>query len=241
MKKIISLLAVTALAIACVVVPAKNVSAATDGYVLTQQARDLVSQAQRERDDAQRNLDNARRRVDELRNSGISGGQLSDAYDDLDKCYRKLDTKEDKLNKARRVMDFVNTRSDSEIFLASMQEKFRNQASLGPMQDKIQGAKSIISAQTTQIQVIQQAIQSQTALAQVNPAIFAQVNELNQAYQVELAQLKQEQEELAHLQAEYDAFAATMPLPTMQDNMRLAEIRRDFESCCRDFDAACAE
>ena len=122
-----------------------------------------------------------------------------------------------------------------------MQEKFRNQASLKPMQDEITGAKAIAAAQLTQIQIIQNAIQSQTALAQTNPAIFAQVQELNKAYQVELAQYQQEQLIIVQLQKKYDQFAATMPLPTAADNMRLAAIRADFAYACKQFDAACAE
>lgn len=241
MKKVLALVLGFAMMAAVVVVPAKETKAATDGYVLKQQAQDLYNQALRERDDARRDRDNAKNRVDDLRRSGISGDQLNDALNRLDECYRAVDRKEDKVSRAGYVVDFVNSRNESEIFLASMQEKFRNQAALKPMQDKIDGAKAIISAQTTQIQVIQQAIQSQTALAQVNPAIFAQVQELNGSYQQELAQLKAEQEELAHLQAEYNAFAATMPMPTAADNMRLSEIRYDFQRCCSEFDAACAE
>lgn len=238
-RKLISTLVVMTLAAACVIIPAKSVSASTDGYVLTQQARDLVNQAEQEKYDAQKDVDYARRRVNELRDSGISGDQLNDAYKRLDECYDRLGRKEQKVDKARYVLNFVNSRSDSEIFLAGMQEKFRNQASLRPMQDKIDGAKAIISAQTTQIQIIQQAIQSQTALAQVNPAIFAQVNELNASYQQELAQLQQQQAALAALQKQYADYAATMPMPTASDNMRLSEIRTDFISACREFDAAC--
>ena len=240
MKKILIALAGIAMAAALVVIPSKTAKAGTD-YVLTAQAQDLYYQACRELEDAKRDRDNAQNRVDELRRSGISGDQLNNAINELNSKSEYLNKKYDKVDRARHVLDFVNTRTDSEIFLASMQEKFRNQASLKPMQDRIDGAKAIAQAQLTQIQVIQDAIRSQTALAQVNPAIFAQVQELNQAYQVELAQYQKEQEEISHLQAQYDAFAATMPLPTAADNMRLAEIRRDFEYCCREFDAAVAE
>ena len=238
MKKIITVLAGACLAAALMVVPAKSVKAATDGYVLTQQAQDLYNQAKYERDDAERDVDRAKDRINYLKDRGVSGDELNRAYDDLNDAYSRRDRKYAKVDRARKVLDFVSTRSDSEIFLASMQEKFKNQASLRPMQDKIDGAKAIVSAQTTQIQIIQDAIKSQTALAQVNPAIFAQVQELNAAYQQELAQLQAEQQEVAHLQQEYAAFAATMPLPTAADNMRLSEIRADFAGCCNDFDAA---
>lgn len=241
MKKALALLLGFAMMATVVVIPAKETKAATDGYVLRQQAQDLYNQALRERDYARRDKDNAKDRVNDLRNRGISGDQLNDALRKLDECYRAVDRKEDKVSRAGYVLDFVNSRNESEIFLAGMQEKFKNQASLKPMQDKIDGANAIISAQTSQIKIIQDAIKSQTALAQVNPAIFAQVQELNNAYQQELAQLKAEQEEVVHLQAEYNAFASTMPMPTAADYMRLSEIRYDFQSCCREFDAACAE
>lgn len=241
MKRIIAGLLGLAMAAALVIAPAKDVKAATDGYVLNQQANDLLNQAKQERDSAQRDVDNAKDKVNYLKDRGITGDELNSAYDKLDDAYSRLRKKEDKVSRAYRVVDFVNSRSESEIFLASMQEKFRNQASLKPMQDRIDGAKAIVSAQQTQIQIIQQAIQSQTALAQVNPAIFAQVNELNASYQQELAQLQAEQQEVAHLQAQYNEFAATMPMPTAADNMRLSEIRADFASCCSEFDAACAE
>ena len=241
MKKIIVSLLGIALAVAMTVAPSVDVKAATDGYVLTDQARDLLSKAQYERDDAQRDVDRARDKIDDLRRHGASSSDIDNAYDRLDECRRRLDRKQDKVSKARSVLDFVNSRSQSEIFLASMQEKFRNEASLAPMQDRIQGAKSILSAQLTQINVIQQAIQSQTSLAQTNPAIFAQVQELNNAYQQELAQYNAQQQELAHLEKEYADFAATMPLPTMEDKMKLSEIRYDFQACCREFDEACAE
>lgn len=243
MKKLVSILACVAMAAAFIIVPAKDVkaNATSDGYVLTQQAEELVYYAQRERDDAQRSVDYSRRKVDDLRNSGASSDQINAAYDELNRAYATLDRKNDKVSKARNVLNFVNTRSSSEIFLASMQEKFRNEATLYPMQEKIQGAKSILQAQQTQLQVIQQAINSQTALAQTNPALMAQVNELNVAYQQELAQYQQEQLVLAELQKQYDTFAATMPLPTAADRMKLAEIRSDFIYACKDFDAACAE
>lgn len=240
MRKALLALAGIAVAAVCVVFSAREAKAGTD-YVLTAQAEDLYYQANRELDEARRNRDSAQNRVDELRRCGITGEELDKAVRELNDRNYRLDRKYDKVDRARYVLDFVRTRNDSEIFLAGMQEKFRNQASLKPMQDKIDGAKAIAQAQLTQIQVIQDAIRSQTALAQINPAIFAQVNELNQAYQVELAQYQKEQEEIAHLQAQYDAFAATMPMPTAADNMRLAEIRKDFEYCCREFDAAAAE
>ena len=241
MKKIISSVVVVALAALVVIVPAKNVNAATDGYVLTSQAEDLYSQAKRERDDAERDVDYARRRLNDLKDRGASSDKIDDAYKELDRCYSRLDRKKDKVNRAGYVLDFVRSRSESEIFLAGMQEKFRNEASLKPMQDRIQGAKDVVSAQTTQIQLIQQAIQSQTALAQVNPAIFAQVQELDATYQREVAQLQTQQQEVAHLQAQYDSFAATMPMPTASDKMKLAEIRSDFQHCCYEFDEACKE
>lgn len=239
MKKLSLLLAGALLAATLVVSGDTSVEAAD--YVLTSQAQDLYNSAQNELNQAYRDKDNAQRRVDELRNCGISGYQLDDAVNNLNNCYNNIGRKEDKVRRARYVLDFVNSRTDSEIFLAGMQEKFKNQASLGPMKDRIDGAKSIISAQTTQIQVIQDAIKSQTALAQVNPAIFSQVQELNASYQQELAQLQAQQQELEHLQKQYNDFAATMPMPTMEDNMRLSEIRSDFSNCCREFDAACAE
>ncbi len=241
MKKTIAFILGIAMAVALVAAPAKEVKAATDGYVLVQQANDLLNQAKQERDSAQRDVDYARDKVNRLKDRGVSGEELNNAYNDLDNCYSRLRRKEDKVSRAYRVVDFVNSRSESEIFLASMQEKFRNEASLKPMQDRINGANDIISAQKTQIQVIQQAIQSQTALAQVNPAIFAQVQELNNAYQQELLQLQAQQQELEHLQKEYADFAATMPMPTPADKMRLSEIRADFADCCREFDAACDE
>lgn len=241
MKKVIASLLGLALAVSVIVIPAKETKAATDGYVLKQQAQDLYNSAKSELESAKKDKEYAQDRVNELRRSGISGDQLNRALDDLDRAYRKVGQKEDKLSRAKYVIDFVNSRTDSEIFLAKMQEKFRNQATLKPMQDKIDGAKAVIAAQTTQIQIIQQAIQSQTALAQVNPQIFAQIQELNASYQQELAQLQAEQQELAHLQEQYNAFASTMPMPTAADSMRLAEIRAEFATCCREFDAACAE
>ena len=241
MKKLVTILAGVAMAAALVVAPAKEAKAASNDYILTYQAQDLYNQANSELNDANNAASRARDRVDELRRRGASGDELDRAYKDLDECYRVVGRKEDKVNRARYVIDFVNSRSQSEIFLAGMQEKFRNQASLKPMQDKIDGAKAIAQAQLTQIQVIQQAIQSQTALAQTNPAIFEQVNQLNASYQQELAQYQAEQQEIAHLQDEYNKFAATMPMPTMEDNYKLFEIRKDFEYCCSQFDAAVNE
>jgi len=239
MKKIISLITVVAMAAAVVLIPTKEVKASD--YVLTSQAQDLYYRAQSELSSAQRDRDYAQSRVDSLRNSGISGAELDSAINELYSRNDIVNKKIDKVNKARYVLDFVNTRSDSEIFLAQMQEKFRNQASLKPMQDKIDGAKAIAAAQLTQINIIQDAIRSQTELAKTNPAILAQVNELNAAYQVELAQYQAELEAISQLQAQYDAFAKTMPMPTAADNMRLAEIRTDFRYACSQFDAACAE
>lgn len=239
MKKIVSMLLTAALTAAVIFVPAKEVKASD--YVLTYQAQDLYSLSQRELADAQRDRDYAQRRVDELRNSGISGEQLDSALNDLYAKNDVVNRKTDKVNRARYVLDFVNTRSDSEVFLAGMQEKFKNQASLKPMQDKIVGAKALAAAQLTQIKIIQDAIKSQTALAQTNPAVFAQVNELNNAYQVEMAQYQAELDAIEKLQMQYDAFARTMPMPTVADNQRLSEIRTDFAYACAQFDAASAE
>lgn len=241
MKRLVTILAGIVIAAAIIIAPVKETKAATDGYVLEYQAQDLYNQACSELSDANRAKDRARDRVDELKRSGIGGDQLDKAYKELDECYSRVGKKEDKVSRAKYVIEFVKSRSQSEIFLAGMQEKFRNQASLKPMQDRIDGAKAIAQAQLTQVQIIQQAIQSQTALAQVNPAIFEQVNQLNASYQQELAQYQAEQQEIAHLQDEYNKFAATMPMPTMEDNYRLYEIRKDFEYCCSQFDAAVNE
>ena len=241
MKRLVTILAGIAIAAAVIIAPAKETKAASNDYILTYQAQDLLNQANAELNDAYRAKDRAKDRVEELKRSGIGGDQLNQAYRELDDCYNTIGRKEDKVSRAKYVLDFVNSRSQSEIFLASMQEKFKNQASLKPMQDRIDGAKAIAQAQLTQIQVIQQAIQSQTALAQTNPAIFEQVNQLNASYQQELAQYQAEQQEIAHLQDEYNKFAATMPMPTMEDNYKLYEIRKDFEYCCSQFDAAVNE
>lgn len=240
-KKIFLALSAISLAVALIIAPAKPAKAAAEDYILVNQAQDLINTAQRELNDAYGLRDAARDRVDRLRNNGASASDIDIAYRELDACNTRVSKKEDKLSKARYVLDFVNSRSSSEIFLAGMQEKFRNEASLGPMQDKINGAKAIASAQLSQINIIQDAIKSQTALAQVNPAIFEQVNQLNASYQQELLQYQQEQAEIAHLQEEYNQFAATMPMPTPEDRMKLAEIRADFEYCCNQFDQACAE
>lgn len=240
MRKILLSIVATVFAVAVLVLPAKDTKAATDGYVLTSQAQDLVAQAHREYDEARDDVDRIKDRIDKYKRKG-EDEKLNKAYKELEEAREKVDLKRDKIDRAQRVLDFVNTRSDSEIFLASMQEKYRNQASLKPMQDRIDGAKAVAQAQLTQIQIIQQAIQSQTALAQVNPAIFAQVQELNASYQQELAQYQAQQELIVELQQQYDAFAATMPMPTAADNARLAEIRQDFAYTCSEFDKACSE
>lgn len=242
MKKLIIALTGLAMAAALVVAPAKVTKAdVADGYVLTSQAQDLLNTAQRELNDAYAMRDAANDRLNRLKNQGASQSDIDIAYRELDACYSRIGRKEDKVNRAKNVLDFVNSRSSSEIFLASMQEKFKNQASLKPMQDRIDGAKAIAQAQLTQVQIIQQAIQSQTALAQTNPAIFEQVNQLNASYQQELAQYQQEQLEIQHLQEQYNQFAATMPMPTMEDNYKLYEIRKDFEYCVSQFNTAVNE
>jgi len=241
MKKILIALTGIAMAVALTVAPAKNAKAAAEDYILTNQAQDLLNTAQSELNDAYYRRDQANDRLSRLRDRGASQNEINDAYKELDDCYDRIRRKEDKLSKARYVLDFVNSRSSSEIFLSGMQEKFRNQASLKPMQDRIDGAKAIAAAQLTQVNIIQDAIKSQTALAQVNPAIFEQVNQLNASYQVELAQYQQEQAAIQQLQEQYNQFAATMPMPTAEDNMKLYEIRNDFAYACEQFDKACAE
>lgn len=240
MRRILLSIVATVFAVAVLVLPAKETKAATDGYVLTYQAQDLLSQSRREYDEAKDEVERIKNKIDKAKSKG-DYEKVDKLYKELEEAHEKVDLKRDKIDRAQRVLDFVNTRTDSEIFLASMQEKYKNQASLKPMQDRIDGAKAVAQAQLTQIQVIQQAIQSQTALAQVNPAIFAQVQELNAAYQQELAQYQAQQELIAELQAQYDAYAATMPMPTAADNARLAEIRQDFAYTCSEFDKACSE
>jgi len=240
MKKLILALTGLVFAAALVVVPANTAKAGTD-YILTSQAESLYYQAQSELDTARRDRDYAQDRLNDARNGTASQDEINSKIEELNRRNDILSRKYDKVDRARYVLEFVRTRSDSEIFLASMQEKFRNQASLKPMQDEIDGAKAVAQAQLTQIQVIQQAIKSQTDLAKVNPQIFAQVQELNNAYQVEMAQYQQEQAIISQLQQKYNQFAATMPMPTATDNMKLAEIRSDFSYACQQFDVACAE
>lgn len=244
MRKVLSTLFIgIMMTVALVTIPSKvtKANATDDGYVLRQQANDLYNQALRERDDAYRQKDNAQNRVDDLRNSGISGDQLNKAYDELDDARRNVSKKEDKVSKARYVLDFVNSRNESEIFLAGMQEKFRNQASLKPMQDKIDGANAVISAQQTHIMDIQKAIVSQQELAKINPAMNAQVLQLQAMEKQEQAQLQQQIAARDELVRQYNVFAATMPMPTAADNMKLSEIRSDFRYACQEFDEACKE
>ena len=240
MKKLLLTLAGILAAAIFTIAPASTVKA-TDGIVMRQEAQDLLNRAQSELNTAYGYRDAAQSRLNYLYSNGWSQDEINRAQDDLNNANYQINQKQDKVNKAYNVINYVNSRTDADIFLASMQEKFKNQASLAPMQDRINGAKAIASAQLSQINIIQDAIKSQTALAQTNPAIFAQVQELNNQYQIELAQYQAEQQEIAHLQQQYNEFAATMPMPTVDDNIRLSQLRSEFSGCWNEFKTACAE
>lgn len=220
MKKIILSLLGFALAAVVAISTPVDVKAANEDYVLTDQARDLVNKASREVDEARHNRDRATETKD------------WDYWNDV------LRQKQDKLSRAQNILYFCDTHTSSEEFLASMQEKFRNEAALYPMQQKIQGAQDMAQGSLNQCNYIQQAIASQSALAQVNPAIAQQVVELNAQLNAELAEYQQRLLYVETLKSQYAEYAKTVPLPTAEDKIRLSQIRSEFAYTCDMYDKA---
>lgn len=220
MKKII--LSVLGIALAAVVslTVSVDVKAANEDYVLTDQARELVNRASRELDDARWHRDNA-----------------SNA-DEWNYWNNMVNQKQDKYSRSQNILYFCETHTDSESFLASMQEKFKNEAALYPMQQKIQGAEDMANGSLNQINYIKQAIASQTALVQVNPGLAPQLDELNAQLNAETAEYQQRVIYVNTLKAQYAEFCQTVPLPTADDKVRLVQIKSEFASTCDMYDRA---
>ena len=112
-----------------------------------------------------------------------------------------------------------------------MQEKLKNEASLYPMQQKIQGSQDVAKGDLYQAQLLQQAIASQSALG-----LTDQVADLTNQYNAKMAEYQADLNAVAELQKQYDDFTATMDLPTDSDKIRLAQIRNDFQDVCAKYD-----
>lgn len=216
-------LTILGLALAAVVSFIQPTQVKADDYVLTSQAQELLNRANSELDQARWNRDNAR--------------------NDDDRRYWEamVVQKRDKVDKANNVLYFCQTHDSSEMFLLSMQEKFKNEAALYPMRQKIQGAQDMANGSLNQCNYIKQAIDSQSALAQINPDIANQVVQLNAQLNAELAEYQQRLLYVQTLQNQYAEFASTMPLPTADDKVRLAQIKQEFAYTCQIYDRALGE
>ena len=201
-------------------------------YILVSQAQSLLNTSRDELDHAKYKRDEAQDRLDDLKDSGASDDDIRHARDERDYWDDQVDKKQDKVDAAGRILDFVNTRTNDEVFLAGMQEKFQNEATLYPMQQKIQGSKDVANGDLSQAQLLQQAIASQSALG-----LADQVADLTNQYNAKMAEYQSDLNAVAALQKQYDDFAATLDLPTDSDKIRLAQIRNDFHDVCIKYDS----
>ncbi len=228
-RKIASVLTIVCLAAAFAALTVRPVKA-TD-YILVSQAQSLLNSSRDELDYARSKRDRAQDRLDDLRDRGASDDDIRHARHERDYWDDQVDKKQDKVDAAGRILDFVNSRSDDEIFLAGMQEKFKNEASLYPMQQKIQGSQDVAKGDLYQAQLLQQAIASQSALG-----LTDQVADLTNQYNAKMAEYQADLNAVAELQKQYDDFTATMDLPTDSDKIRLSQIRNDFHDICVKYD-----
>lgn len=242
-KSFIKLIGLTIVAAAMIViVPTKDVKAANEDYIYTQQAQEFLDKASWEYDQACQERDEAQRRLDSLRNQWWTDEfTIWEAQNAVNAANDKVNTKLDKREKAKNILYFCQNHSSDEIYLASMQEKFKNEASLAGMQQQIQGAQDAANGALYQAQNIQQAIATQTELAKVNPAINAQVVDLTNQYNAQMAEYQERLNVLNQLQAQYAQYTATLPLPTADDKVRLAQIRESYKYTCELFDQAVKE
>ena len=244
MKKgiIKTLLATAIIAAAVVFVPAKSAQAATNEYIYVNQASEFLNKSQQELEQAR----NQRQQAEEMYYYVMRVGKKKQqeqayyAFLEADKNFRQ---KEDKVYKAQNILYFCQTHSNEEAFLAGMQEKFKNEAALEGMKNQIAGANDAVNGALWQAENIKATIQTQTALnaQSPNPIYEAQIAELNVQYNAWMAEYQQRLAVKQQLEAQYNAYVATLNLPTADDYIKLAQIKQVFQYTCELYDAAVKE